>query len=118
MRPYELGDVSKLAVVGFFLSLIGAEVMGLLLYFGQNNYGSFTFALPYVIIVPLIQLTGLVSSLKSIHYVEEWGDKDYAQGGLFLNILFLSLYISILDLFCWLGMDSELVIDSWRIYSV
>jgi hypothetical protein len=70
-------------------SLIGAEVMGLLLYFGQKNYGSFKFALPYLIIVPLIQLTGLVSSLKSIPYIEEWGDKDYAQGGLFMNIIFL-----------------------------
>jgi len=58
MRPYELGDVNKLAGIGFFLSLIGADVMGLLLYCGQKNYGSFTFALPYVIIVPLIQLTG------------------------------------------------------------
>ena len=37
MRPYELGDVNKLAGVGFFLSLIGAEVMGLLLYCGQKN---------------------------------------------------------------------------------
>ncbi len=43
MRPYELGDVNKLAGIGFFLSLIGADVMGLLLYCGQKNYGSFTF---------------------------------------------------------------------------
>ena len=99
MRPYELGDVNKLAGIGFFLSLIGADVMCLLLYCGQKNYGSFTFALPYVIIVPLIQLTGLVSSLKSIPHVEEWGDKDFAQGGLFLNILFLSLYIASLIYF-------------------
>ena len=99
MRPYELGDVNKLAGIGFFLSLIGADVMGLLLYCGQKNYGSFTFALPYVIIVPLMQLTGLVSSLKSIPHVEEWGDKDFAQGGLFLNILFLSLYIASLIYF-------------------
>ena len=99
MKPYKLGDVNKLASVGFFLSLIGADVMGLLLYCGQKNYGSFTFALPYVIIVPLIQLTGLVSSLKSIPHVEEWGDKDFAQGGLFLNILFLSLYIASLIYF-------------------
>ncbi|MEA3360607.1 MAG: hypothetical protein U9R17_14545 [Thermodesulfobacteriota bacterium] len=41
MRPYEFGDVNKLAGVGFFLSLIGAEVTGFLLYFGQKNYGSF-----------------------------------------------------------------------------
>jgi hypothetical protein len=99
MRPYEFGDVNKLAGIGFFLSLIGAEVMGLFLYCGQKNYGSLLFALPYVIFVPLIQLTGLVSSLKSIPFVEEWGDKDYAQGGLFLNILFLSLYIASLIYF-------------------
>jgi len=99
MSPYELGDVNKLAGIGFFLSLIGAEVMGLLLYCGQKNYGSFIFAFPYVVIVPLIQLAGLVSSLKSIPYVEEWGDRDFAQGGLFLNILFLSLYIASLIYF-------------------
>jgi hypothetical protein len=107
MHPYKLGDVNKLAGIGFFLSLIGAEVMSLLLYFGRKNYGSITFALLYVIIVPLIQLTGLVSSIKSIPYVEDWGDKDYAQGGLFLNILFLSLYIASLIYFVgWVWIPS------------
>jgi hypothetical protein len=102
MKPYKLGDENKLAGVGFFLSLIGAEVMGLLIYFGHENYISFRFALPYLTIVPSIQFTGLVSSLKSISYVEEWGDKDYAEGGLFLNILFLSLYIaSLIYFFGW-----------------
>ena len=99
MRPYEFGDVNKLAGIGFFLSLIGTEVMGLLLYCGQKNYGSLLFAFPYVIIVPLIQLTCLVSSFKSIPFVKEWGDKDFAQGGLILNILFLSLYIASLIYF-------------------
>jgi hypothetical protein len=37
MRPYEFGDVNKLAGIGFFLSLIGAEVMGLFLYCGQKT---------------------------------------------------------------------------------
>ena len=107
MHPYKLGDVNKLAGIGFFLSLIGAEVMSLLLYFGRKDYGSITFALLYVIIVPLIQLTGLVSSIKSIPYVEDWGDKDYAQGGLFLNILFLSLYIASLIYFVvWVWIPS------------
>lgn len=107
MRPYQLGDVNKLAGIGFFLSLIGAEVMGLLLYCGRNNYGSFLFALLYIVIVSLIQVTGLVSSLKSIPFVEEWGDKDFAQGGLFLNILFLSLYIASLIYFVvWVWMPN------------
>ena len=99
MEPYKLGDVNKLAGRGFFLSLIGAEVMSLFLYCGSKNYGSLLFAVLYLIIVPLIQLTGLVSSLKSILYVEEWGDKDFAQGGLVLNILFLSLYVASLIYF-------------------
>ena len=111
MKPHKLGDVNKLASVGFFLSLIGAEVMGLLLYFNRENYGSLAFALQYLIIVPLIQLTGLISSLKSIRYVEEWGDKDYAQGGLFLDILFLSLYIASLIYFVgWVWIPSWLLI--------
>ena len=107
MRHYDFGDENKLAGIGFFLSLIGAEVMGLLLYFGQKDYISFKFALPYLIIVPLIQLTGLVSSLKSIRYVEEWGDKDYAQGGLFLNIFFLLIYIaSLIYFFGWVWIPN------------
>ena len=102
MRPYELGDENKLAGIGFFLALAGVEVMGLLLYFGQGAYGSLRFALPYLIIVPLIQVAGLVSSIKSTFYIEEWGDKDFAQGGLFLNVLFLSLYIaSLIYFFGW-----------------
>jgi hypothetical protein len=107
MRPYQFGDENKLAGLGFFLSLIGAEVMGLLLYFGQRNYTSFKFALPYLLIVPSIQVAGLVSSLKSLPYVEEWGDKDYAQGGLVLNILFISLYIvSLIYFFGWLWIPN------------
>ena len=107
MKPYKLGDVNKLASVGFFLSLIGSEVMALLLYFGRKNYGSLKFALPYLIIVPLIQLTGLALSIKSIPYVEEWGDKDFAQGGLILNILFLSLYIaSLIYFFGWVWIPN------------
>jgi hypothetical protein len=99
MRPHEYGDENKFADIGFFLSLIGADVMGLMLYFGRNDYTSFKFALPYLTAVPLIQVTGLVLSLKSINYVEEWGDRDYAEGGLFLNILFLSLFIASLIYF-------------------
>ena len=102
MKPYKLGDVNRLASFGFFLSLIGAQVMGLLLYLNKNNYGSLAFALQYLIITPLIQVTGLISSIKSIPYVEEWGDKDYAEGGLCLNILFLSLYaVSLLYFLGW-----------------
>ena len=82
--------------------MAGIEVMGLLLYFGRGNYGSLRFAVTYLIIVPLIQVTGLVSSIKSTFYIEEWGDKDFAQGGLFLNILFLFLYIaSLIYFFGW-----------------
>jgi hypothetical protein len=107
MKPYEFGDENKLAGVGFFLSLIGAKMMAIFLYFAQKNYGSLKFALPYLIIVPLIQLTGLVSSLKSISYIEQWGDKDYAQGGLFLNILFLLLYIaSLIYFFGWVWISN------------
>ena len=107
MRPYEFGDENKLAAVGFFLALIGAEIMGVLIYFGRNNYISLKFALPYLTIVPSIQLAGLVSSIKSFSYIEEWGDKDYAQGGLFLNILFLSLYIASLIYFvCWVWIPN------------
>ena len=107
MRPHEFGDVNELAGIGFFLSLIGADVMGLLLYFGRKDYMSFKFALPYLTVVPLIQLTGLVSSLKSIQYVEEWGDRDYAEGGLVLNILFLSLFIaSLIYFFGWLWLPN------------
>jgi len=107
MKPYEFGDENKLAGVGFFLSLVGVEVMCLLLYFGQGNYRSLRFVVPYLIIVPLIQVTGLVSSIKSTLYIEEWGDKDFAQGGLFLNTLFLSLYIlSLIYFFGWVWIPN------------
>ena len=77
-------------------------MMSLLLYFGQGNYGSLRFAVPYLIIVPLIQVAGLVSSIKSTFYIEEWGDKDFAQGGLVLSVLFIFLYIaSLIYFFGW-----------------
>ena len=106
MRPYKLGDENKLAGVGFFLALVGIEVMGVLLYLGQDNYGSIRFSIPYLIIVPMIQITGLVSSIKSTFYIEEWGDKDFSQGGLVLNILFIFLYIiSLIYFFGWVWVQ-------------
>ena len=107
MKPYEFRDTNYLAGIGFLLSLVGAKTMCLLLYFGRSDYSALQFALPYLILMPSIQLTGLISSLKSIAYVEEWGDKDYAQAGVFLNILFLLFYIlSLVYFFGWVWIPN------------
>ncbi len=50
----------------------------------------------YLIAIPVILVTGIVFSLKSIARIEMMGDKDYAYSGLVLNLLFLIFYLAYL----------------------
>ena len=57
--------------------------------------GSLPFQLwvPFITVVPMILVLGLVLSLKSLPFIEKLGDKDYAHSGLILNIFFILFYI-------------------------
>jgi len=82
------------AIAGFLLPFVAAAVTGALLLIVKEDLESLKFSIPYLVLVPMILLGGLVSSLKSIPLVPERGDKDYAYSGLTLNILFLAVYVT------------------------
>jgi len=94
MTPRGSQKPNSLAVAGFLAPFAAAGIAGtLILGFGRDVTSSWVSIL-YLTIVPLVLLTGLVLSLKSIPLIEELGDKDYAYSGLTLNVLFLIVYIT------------------------
>ncbi len=90
---------NNLAIAGFLAPFVAAGITGLLLLGLGEDLKPFKVSIAYLTITPLILLTGIVLSLKSIPLVEELGDKDYAYSGLILNILFLIVYVTSLIYF-------------------
>ena len=88
-----------LAIAGFLAPFVAAGVTGLLLLGLGEDLKPFKVSIAYLTITPLILLTGIVLSLKSLPLVQELGDKDYAYSGLVLNILFLIVYVTSLIYF-------------------
>ncbi len=75
------------------LPFVAAAVTGILILIDRGDFNLLRFSIPYLTIVPLVLLSGLVSSLKSIPLIPERGDKDYAYSGLTLNFLFTGVYV-------------------------
>jgi len=90
---------NSLAIAGFLAPFVAAGITGLLLLCLGEDLKPFKVSIVYLTITPLILLTGIVLSLKSIPLVQELGDKDYAYSGLILNILFLIVYATSLIYF-------------------
>jgi hypothetical protein len=95
----ESQNPNSLAIAGFLAPFVAAGITGLLLLGLGEDLKPFKVSIAYLTITPLILLTGIVLSLKSIPLVQELGDKDYAYSGLILNILFLIVYITSLIYF-------------------
>jgi hypothetical protein len=85
-------------VAGFLAPFVAGGVAGLLVLVGGESFTLPRFFVPYLILVPIILVAGLVLSIRSIAYVEELGDKDYAYSGLVLNLF--SMFFFGLSLVC------------------
>jgi len=90
---------NSLAIAGFLAPFAAAGIAGILILGFKENVTSLRGSILYLTTVPLVLLTGLICSLKSIPYIEELGDKDYAYSGLTLDVLFLIAYVSSLIYF-------------------
>jgi len=90
---------NSLAIAGFLAPFVAAGVTGLFLLFLGHAPRGITMTVLYLTVTPLVLLTGVVLSLKSIPRIEEFGDGDYAYCGLVLNILFIVVYITSLIYF-------------------
>ena len=62
--------------------------------FGKGDYSSYRFLVSFLGVIPGLLAAGLLLARKSISYIEEKGDKDYAYSGLVLNLFFSVLYLA------------------------
>lgn len=85
--------VNNRAIAGFLLPFISVGIAGGIILYQKGDVSDFGFWFPLVSLIPGILLCGLYLSIRSISYIEEYGDKDYAYSGLVLNIFFLGMYI-------------------------
>jgi hypothetical protein len=93
MMVHALRETNHLAVVGFMLPFAAAGMTALLVLLVPEVHASPAFMLPYLTLVPLVLVCGLVCAIKSIPLIEERNDKDYAYSGLILSILFILIYV-------------------------
>lgn len=83
---------NHLAVAGFLLPFAAAAVVGLLVLGTDGAWRRPLFLIPYLTLIPLLLIGGVVCTVKSLPLIERLNDKDYAYAGLVLNILFLLIY--------------------------
>ena len=93
------------AVFGFLLPFIAAGAVSFIVLYGRGGSLSQFSLILFVTLIPLILITGLVFSIRSIPRIKDLGDKDYAYSGLTLNLSFIVIYI--ISLIYCLSMPSS-----------
>jgi hypothetical protein len=89
------------AIAGFLMPFLSAGFASFYVLFGRGDYGSYRFLVSFLGIIPILLAAGVFLSVKSISFIEEEGDKDYAYSGVVLNIFFALLYLASL-IYCFL----------------
>lgn len=80
------------AIAGFLLPFAAAGTAAFLVLGGPAEPGTEWYWIPFVTIIPILLLAGLVLSIRSLPRIKDLGDKDYAYSGLVLNLFFLVMY--------------------------
>lgn len=88
------------AIAGFLMPFLCAGFASFYVLFGKRDYASYLFLISFLGIIPVLIAAGLFLSVKSISFIEEKGDKDYAYSGLVLNLFFALLYLASL-IYCF-----------------
>jgi hypothetical protein len=88
------------AIAGFLMPFLCAGFASCYVLFGEGDYTSSRFLISFLGIIPVLLTAGVLLSVKSIGFIEEKGDKDYAYSGLVLNLFFALLYLISL-LYCF-----------------
>lgn len=81
------------AIAGFLLPFVAAGLASVLVLGIEKDSLPVQLWVPFVTVIPLILVLGLILCIKSIPFIEELGDKDYAYSGLVLNIFFILFYV-------------------------
>jgi hypothetical protein len=81
------------AIAGFLLPFVAAGATSAYVLYGNREYTSLFSKAVFLGLIPLILAAGLYASLRSIPFIAERGDKDYAYSGLVLNLFFILLYL-------------------------
>ncbi len=75
------------------MPFVAAGLTGGLLLVVKSGVTSLAFLIPYLGVVPLALICGLILSIQSIPLIQELNDKDFAYSGLTLNLIFLIFYV-------------------------
>lgn len=81
------------AIMGFLLPFLAMAVASALVLWFRSYGLPFPIWIPMVSVVPGLLIAGLILSIASIPFIEDFGDKDYAYSGLVLNGFLLVLFI-------------------------
>lgn len=92
------------AIAGFLMPFLSAGFATFYVLYGKGDYGSTRFLISFLGVIPVLLAFGIFLSLKSLSFLEEKGDKDYAYSGLVLNLFFSLLYLGSL-IYCLLEFN-------------
>jgi len=101
MKLLHFRKTNHAAIAGFLMPFICAGFASFYVLFGKGDYGSYRFLISFLGVLPFLLAAGLFLSVKSIAFIEQKGDKDYAYSGLVLNLFFALLYLASL-VYCFL----------------
>ena len=101
MRFLHFRKANHLAIAGFLMPFLCAGFASFYVLFGNGDYASYRFLISFLGIIPVLLAAGLFLSIKSLAFIEDKGDKDYAYSGLVLNLFFTLLYLASL-IYCFL----------------
>ncbi len=93
------------AIAGFLLPFVAAGLAAILVLGFEQDTLPFQLWVPFITVIPVILVLGLVLSFKSLPFIETLGDKDYAYSGLVLNFFFILFYITSLIYYLWASSD-------------
>lgn len=101
MKFLDFRKTNHPAIAGFLTPFLSAGFASFYVLFGKGDYASHLFLVSFLGIIPVLLAAGLFLSIKSISFIGEKGDKDYAYSGLVLNVFFALFYVASL-IYCFL----------------
>lgn len=102
MADFRFRKTNHQAIIGFLLPFVAASAASLSVLYTEGRLEHLVSRILFLSIIPLILLTGLIVSIRSISRIKDLGDRDYAYSGLVLNLFFILLYLGSLAYIFWL----------------
>lgn len=80
-------------MAGFLAPFVATGITCALMLLAKDDFETSGLFVLYEFIIPIIPFFGLIMGIRSIPKIPELGDRDYAYSGIFLNVLFLVIFV-------------------------